>query len=124
MTRAGVAAGGGGGRVGWGGVAVLAGGTGVGVVVVGAAVAVERGRRRAVARWARQVAGHSVIQRSLQRRSRRQTIGETEARSQCMPLPLRRASTTSLPYLVAAGVLMTTLLAVGALWGRERWRNA
>ncbi len=31
---------------------------------------------------------------------------------------------SSWPYLVAAGVLATTLLAVGALWGRERWRNA
>lgn len=30
----------------------------------------------------------------------------------------------SWPYLLAAGVLATTLLAVGALWGRERWRNA
>ena len=30
----------------------------------------------------------------------------------------------SWPFLVAAGVLAATLLAVGALWGRERWRNA
>jgi hypothetical protein len=31
---------------------------------------------------------------------------------------------SSWPYLVAAGVLTTTLVAVGLLWGRERWRNA
>ena len=31
---------------------------------------------------------------------------------------------TSWPYLLAAGVLATTIVAVGALWGRERWRNA
>jgi hypothetical protein len=31
---------------------------------------------------------------------------------------------SSWPSLVAAGVLATTLLAVGVLWGRERWRNA
>ena len=30
----------------------------------------------------------------------------------------------SWPYLLAAGVLATTLLAVGALWSHERWRNA
>jgi hypothetical protein len=33
-------------------------------------------------------------------------------------------TTATWPYLVAAGVLTTTLMAVGALWGRERWRNA
>ena len=33
-------------------------------------------------------------------------------------------TTTSWPYLVAAGVLATTLAAVGVLWSRERWRNA
>lgn len=30
----------------------------------------------------------------------------------------------SWPYFVAAGILSTTLVAVGVLWGRERWRNA
>ena len=30
----------------------------------------------------------------------------------------------SWPSLLAAGILTTTLAAVGALWGRERWRNA
>ena len=33
-------------------------------------------------------------------------------------------TTVSWPYLVAAGILVTTLVSVGALWGRERWRNA
>ena len=36
----------------------------------------------------------------------------------------RWLSPVSWPYLVAAGILATTLVAVGALWGRERWRNA
>ncbi|HZO28702.1 MAG TPA: hypothetical protein VFH48_22235 [Chloroflexota bacterium] len=35
-----------------------------------------------------------------------------------------RLTAASWPYLVAAGVLATTLAAVGVLWGRERWRNA
>jgi hypothetical protein len=44
-------------------------------------------------------------------------------------VPVRTAwddwlTAVSWPYLLAVGVLATTLLAVGALWGRERWRNA
>ncbi len=55
--------------------------------------------------WRRRVAamcGQSSSQRSLQTRLRNASMGLTWARAQCMPLPLSRASTTSLLPLSTA----------------------
>src|SRR5439155_63519 len=54
---------------------------------------------RACARSARcccSICAHAAAQRSLQTAARMATSGLTLARAQCMPLPLSRASTTSL----------------------------